>query len=416
MKYATAYDIGDRKRSDDGINEDSIHVAVFEDGHREGYERPQSPHATDPTEPGAIDNSAGSDGVTVHGPGDEPTTAGGGVDSETKVFPSDKEPVDDQNRKAGIFVLADGAGGEESGDIASYIATVKIAQELSTFLQGSLLARPEEFDLDMDVEGTPLAFDEPRSDETFETALEDAIASANEAIVAYANADNIGGLYTTVVAGVYVGNQLHYGWVGDSRIYVINRSHEEIAPLTKDHAKITRLEDEGEIGEVEAHVHPDGNEIDRALGGGASDDPERSRERTYQMVETNTIPIYNDDTVLLTSDGLIDAQTEYRDLYRKYIGSGRSDDVAEEILEKVVTDDLIRDVVLEAESLQAAANEYVRLSNEKGGKDNISVVLFGDHGLPDSPPGGESGLPERSIDPDQEVEERQTIIRDADSG
>lgn len=411
MHYATAYDIGDRKRADDGINEDSVGVAVFDDGHREGYERPQPDYPV-----GDDRNGDGSSGVSVHGPGDEPTDTDDSSKAETEVFPADADNgVGPSNRKAGVFVLGDGAGGEESGDIASYIATVKITQELSAFLQGALLARPEEFDLDMAVEGTPLAFDEPCSDATFESAVEDAIASANKAIVSYANAAGIRGLYSTIVAGVYVGNKLHYGWVGDSRIYVVNQSHEEIAPLTKDHAKITRLEDQGEVGEVEAHVHPDGNEIDRALGGGVSDDPEQIRERTPDMVETNTVPLYNDDRVLLTSDGLIDAQTDYRDLYRKYVGSGRDESVAEEILEKVVTDDLIRDVALEADSLQAAADEYVRLSNEKGGKDNISVLMFADDGLPTSPPAGESGLPERSIDPEQEVEERETIIRDTDA-
>ena len=39
MRYAASYDIGDRKREQNGINEDSIAISVFQDGHREGYKQ-----------------------------------------------------------------------------------------------------------------------------------------------------------------------------------------------------------------------------------------------------------------------------------------------------------------------------------------------------------------------------------------
>ena len=409
MQYATAYDIGKRKRKKDGINEDSIKVAVFEDGHREGY----NPDGVETS-----DDSNGQAGVQSYGPGDSPPEEILDRDAKiTEVYTSNDEEVGvgPPNRKAGVFVLADGAGGEESGDIASYIATIKITEELSKTLNRALMTRTGDFDLEFDGSSLPSAIEKP-DEQTLQEAVADAIASANESIVEYANAENIGGMYTTVVAGIYIDDQFHYGWVGDSRIYVINKSHKDIAKLTKDHAKVTRLEEEDEIDEIEAYVHPDGNEIERALGGGAKHDPGQMRERTYGMVDTGSVQLYNDDIVLLTSDGLIDAQTNARELYKKYkmADDDEQDDVADKILEKVVTDELIREVSLDADSLQQAADEYIGLSNNKGGKDNISVILFSDEMLPNSPPAEISGLPERSIDPNVGLEERKTIIRKTD--
>ena len=100
-----------------------------------------------------------------------------------------------------------------------------------------------------------------------------------------------------------------------------------------------------------------------------------------------------------TSDGLVDAYTGAPQLHEAYEEAEDTDPVAEEILEKSVTDDEIRDVVLGADSLASAADRFVDLSNERGGKDNVSVVLFRDETLPDGPAGS---LPLREYDPDPE--------------
>lgn len=400
MRYATAYDIGDRKREENGINEDSIEVALFEDGHRDGFEPPGfDPAADEEFTP------------TVRGPGDDADGDGeetpASDDRTTEVFERVDERGRPRNRTAGVFVLADGAGGEDAGDLASYVATTVIARELSAEVHDVQLVRPDGFDVELDaslIGGDP-------DPEDIEAAIADAVAEAGRTLVDYANEAGLRGTYTTVVAGVYLRNQFHYGWIGDSRIYVVNRAHDDIALLTRDHAKVTRLEEEGKIDEYEAHVHPDGNEITRAIGGGSGDDPDAVAGRMRDDVETRTVSLYREDVVLLTSDGLIDAQTDYFELYREYVASGRDDDVGEEVLDAVVTDDLLREVIVDAESLDEAADRFVELSNEKGGKDNISVVLFADELLPASPPPAESGIEERALDPDTPVADRPTIIR-----
>ncbi len=90
-------------------------------------------------------------------------------------------------------------------------------------------------------------------------------------------------------------------------------------------------------------------------------------------MDTRTVRLYEEDTVLATSDGLIDAPTDAPEL-RRVVDSDHAESVAERIRDEVVTDEEIRDVVLGASSLDAASREFVSLANDRGGIDNISVL------------------------------------------
>jgi len=124
-------------------------------------------------------------------------------------------------------------------------------------------------------------------------------------------------------------------------------------------------------------------------------------------VDTRSVRLFAEDTVLATSDGLIDAQTDATQLYHQYVEDDRSEEMAEAVLDAVVTDEEIRDVLLSASSLDDAAAEYIRIANDRGGKDNISVLLFEDETLPPTPSGG---IPVRAADPDIDLSERETVI------
>jgi len=385
MRYSTNYDIGDRKRGQ-GINEDSVSLTVFEEGHRDGYrgqDRPQSLNSDR-----ADDDEAGDE-----------TADTGAVDadkSESSDSDGDSRPM---NRSAGVFVVADGAGGHDAGDIASYITTTIVAEHLAPVAIRTARSYPGGFDVDVARDVLP----DPPGEQELEAAVAEAITAAHREIIRYADETGTQS-YTTVVAGIYADGKLHYGWVGDSRAYVVNSARETISPLTRDHAVVQEWVDSDEIDPVEAHVHPNGNEITRALGGSGYEDP---GEATVQ-VDTRTVRLYAEDTVLATSDGLIDAQTDAPGLYEEYVDSDRADAVADRIREAVVTDDEIRDVVLDASSLDAASKEFVALANDRGGKDNISVLLFADSALPETPESG--GMPVRDIDPDLDISERDTVI------
>ena len=342
MEYATAYDVGDRKR-DDGINEDSVAIAVIEDGHRVGLE--------------------------------------GSEDADT--------------RGAVAFALADGAGGHDAGDVASYIASTVAVEELAGKAARWIRSDPGAFGvaLDMPLPDGPTAV-------SVQSAVDEAIQVAHRDVLSYATGADAAAL-TTVVAGVAVGGELHYGWVGDSRAYVCNAVHETVEQVSKDHSVVTELADAGDIDDVEARVHPRGNEITNAVGG----HPGEPTDGATVPVETHTIPLYAEDIVLVTSDGLIDAQTEAPDLHDRYTG-GETDAAA--VREAVVTDDEIGETVFDAETLDAAAEALIALGNDRGGKDNLSTLLFRDQTLAATP--AEPALPVRAIDPSGPVEDRETVI------
>jgi serine/threonine protein phosphatase PrpC len=361
MHYATHYDVGDRKR-DGGINEDSVAVSVIEQGHRSGLT---------------------TDGIGEYGTGER-----------------DDEEDTPANRSAAVFALADGAGGHDAGDVASYLATTVICEELAPVVAEASRRDPDDFDVDIDESLLP----DRRGATDLQTAVADAIVAAHRDVVRYA-AESGTQAYTTVVAGLVVDGEVHYGWVGDSRAYLVNGVRESIELLTKDHGVVQELLDRGEVDDVAAHVHPRGNEITRALGGAGDGDPETASV----PVETNSVPLFAEDVLLVTSDGLIDAQTDAPALYERYVEAGRSDEAAEEVRDAVVTDEEIRDLVLGSDSLDDAASGLIDLSNDRGGKDNLSVIFARDPTLPPTP-GEDEGMPVRAIDPDDPVEDRETVI------
>jgi serine/threonine protein phosphatase PrpC len=310
------------------------------------------------------------------------------------------EPADcdrPANRSAAGFVLADGAGGHDAGDVASYIATTVVCEQLADVVVRAARADPSPFGVDIDRKP-----ESPTEDDLC-GAIEDAVVAAHRAIIANA-AESASGAYTTVVAGIVVDGRVHYGWVGDSRAYLVNRSRNHIARLTRDHAVVEEMYRKGEIDAVEAHVHPRGNEITRALGGTGSEDPETASV----PVETDTVSLYAEDILLVTSDGLVDAQTDAPRLHQEYVQSGHSDEVAEKIRAAVVTDDVIRESVLSADSLDDAAASLVELSNDRGGKDNLATLLVQDGTLPPTP--DDATLAYRDVGEDRPVEDRETVI------
>lgn len=359
FEYAAEVDVGARKRKQGGINEDSIAVNILEDGHL------------------------------------------------------------DTGRSAGVFVIADGAGGEESGEIASYIATVEVARQLTHTLWETrrlgeiLTAGPgatSNGHLDKMTVTEPIT---EKDADWILNRIRSAIQNAHTRLLSTIQELGLENAYTTIVTGVKVSDTLYLGWVGDSRAYVINRHanrdpEERVNMLTRDHSVVGQMVEEGKIDEIEAHVHQKGNQVTRALGGTHNNEPGAS---TIQ-VETRQVKLFSDDVVMLTSDGLVDAYVDAPQLHEEYKQADSRDDIEEEILEKAVTEQEIRDVIMEAESLDEAASRFLRVANTRGGKDNLSLVLFQDDFLASSP---EYGLPDRTYEGDSvPILDENTIIKDVD--
>lgn len=311
----------------------------------------------------------------------------------------------DIERTVGVFVVADGAGGYAGGEVASYVATTVVIEELSDLLHEYVQSTPDEFEVVLTEKRQP----ERPEQKAILNGIEDAINEAHREILRYASETESQAL-TTATVGVRFGTKLYYGWVGDSPIYLINRKKESIAPITRDHSKAELDRQAGKVNDIEAEVHPEGHKISRAMGGSQFE----QAEGATVDADTDVRDIYADDIILLTSDGLVDAANTADRIDRLYSGYQNADnkeEVAEQIREEVVMDGDIRDIVLDAEDLPAAAQKLIDYANKSGGKDNISGILIEDSSLPATPP----RKLYRGID-DKDVEDLETQIEvDGDS-
>ncbi|HVE68902.1 MAG TPA: Stp1/IreP family PP2C-type Ser/Thr phosphatase [Solirubrobacteraceae bacterium] len=169
-----------------------------------------------------------------------------------------------------------------------------------------------------------------------EERLAAAVREANARIHDLARAEpDRAGMGTTVTAA-YVGDDgVAVAHVGDSRAYRLRDG--ELERLTHDHSLVAELVRRGKLTEEEAEEHPQKSVITRALGPEAAVDVDRC-----------TFPARDGDLFLLCSDGLTG----------------------------MVPEDRIAEILAGADSLRAAAQALIREANERGGRDNITVVLF----------------------------------------
>ncbi|MFO8071613.1 MAG: Stp1/IreP family PP2C-type Ser/Thr phosphatase [Polyangia bacterium] len=183
----------------------------------------------------------------------------------------------------------------------------------------------------------------PADDRELARRLEGAIREAGTRIYTAARL-NRGqrGMGTTATAAVLVGDRLVIGQVGDSRAYVIRGG--EMVQVTKDQSLVQQLIDANQLTEEEAKNFERSNIILQALG---------TNEEVH--VDVTSVELKRGDTLVMCSDGL----------------SG------------LVEPEPIRDAVLENEDPMEACRRLTEMACEKGGDDNITVVVarFGGEGL-----------------------------------
>jgi PPM family protein phosphatase len=161
-----------------------------------------------------------------------------------------------------IFVVADGMGGAQAGEVASKAATEAFDRDLPE-------APPERF-------------------------LRETIEAANRAIHDHARADpSLAGMGTTITAAIVDagGEEVGIGHVGDSRAYRLREG--KLERLTRDHSLVEEMRRKGQLTDAQAEDHPQRSIITRALG------PEPDVE-----VDLQTVQAQPGDVFLLCSDGL----------------------------------------------------------------------------------------------------------------
>lgn len=219
----------------------------------------------------------------------------------------------------GLLLLADGMGGYKAGEVASEIAVLMIAAELTESMQR-----------------------EPRHSQSLprrlpeSTIMIDAVKKTNATIYHISqNEPQCAGMGTTLVAAIFTDNQLIVGHIGDSRLYRLRG--EMLTQLTEDHSLIQEQINAGLISLEQAEVSTKKNLVTRALG------VDEEVELELQVFEVAV-----DDVYLLCSDGLSD----------------------------LVKDAAIAKILLDAnDNIIIAANKLIETANENGGSDNISVII-----------------------------------------
>ncbi|MEB3299883.1 MAG: Stp1/IreP family PP2C-type Ser/Thr phosphatase [Candidatus Sericytochromatia bacterium] len=220
-----------------------------------------------------------------------------------------------QRSGLGLYICADGMGGVNAGEIASAITV----DEVTSYVQNALTALGDD--------------DDPSAQ--IKAHLQQAVKQANARVHDTGRGNSsMQGMGTTVTTALVFGHTVYVAHVGDSCCYLINR--QGIEKVSRDHSLVGRLVELGQITPEEALVHPQRNLIYRSLG-------------TYPNVEVDLYqrPLRTGDWLLLCSDGL-------------------TGHVSDPELQQIVTD---------AVDPTAAAQRLVNLANQRGGEDNITVVL-----------------------------------------
>lgn len=210
---------------------------------------------------------------------------------------------------AGLFIVADGLGGHNAGEVASSLAVKEI--------------------------GRHIAEDRGKDIHDAGFSVNHAILDANDTIIQTAEkCESLKGMGTTVVLALVLGAGMVVAHVGDSRAYLLRSG--SLKRLTEDHSLVGRWVSQGIITSEAARYHPDRHTVLMALGIGNI-----SPSIHYE-------PLQLQDQILLCSDGLTE----------------------------MLTDMEIQKVILGVESPQHACNILVDDANQKGGRDNITIILY----------------------------------------
>ncbi|HWR61364.1 MAG TPA: Stp1/IreP family PP2C-type Ser/Thr phosphatase [Clostridia bacterium] len=212
-----------------------------------------------------------------------------------------------------LYIVADGMGGHNAGEIASSMAVQEVALHIKENIE--MLRHDEAEILDL-IRNSMLH----ANDKVYKTSI---------------MKSNCLGMGTTLSMVLIKDGTAYIGHVGDSRIYLIREK--QIKRLTEDHSLVAELVKLGSIKPEEADSHPQKNVITRALGTEYNLDPDVFRES-----------IQGGDIILICSDGLTNAVREENMLH----------------------------IVVDSADLNEACGLLIDKAKENGGFDNITAVVI----------------------------------------
>ena len=232
--------------------------------------------------------------------------------------------VSSMNPTPSVFaIVSDGIGGHNAGEVASEVAVNHISAAVEK-REG----------------GHPLS------------VFENSFYRASEAISEKADQDSrYKGMGATAACAWLIGQQLYIAYAGDSRIYLIHG--QQIKQLSRDHTWVQEALEKGILDQSGVKSHPNLHVIRRYLGSNQPTEPDlrlflRADESDARAKNNQGLTLAPGDVVLLCTDGLSD----------------------------LVEDNEILNT-LNGRTLQQTAQTLINLAGERGGHDNITVVLLG---------------------------------------
>lgn len=210
-----------------------------------------------------------------------------------------------------LYILADGMGGYNGGEIASSLAV----QTAKNYIENNFKEIEKDRDSIIQLLGSSMEY-------------------ANMVVYEKSKENpELQGMGTTLEICLIYNNKVYIGHVGDSRVYRIRKQF--IRKLTQDHSYVQKLVKEGTITNEQAAHHPQKNMLMKALGCNAFVEPD-------VMVKG----FLKDDILIICSDGLtnlVDQETIFE---------------------------------MASKNIEQATKDLVKLANDRGGYDNITVVII----------------------------------------
>lgn len=220
---------------------------------------------------------------------------------------------DEKSLHFGLYIIADGMGGHEYGEIASSVAVRQLTSYVINTLYLPLFSASGK-----------------KMDLSIQEVMHAGVIQAHQTIKKEAS-----GSGTTITAALVLGDQMTIAHVGDSRAYIVDPDG-SLQLLTHDHSLVKRLEEIGQISPEQASTHPQRNVLYRALGQGEPFEPDIA-----------TFPLQPGSQLILCSDGLWG----------------------------VITESELADTIRSSPEPQLVCQSLVNLANSAGGPDNISVII-----------------------------------------
>ena len=219
----------------------------------------------------------------------------------------------------GIYAVADGVGGQNSGEVASR----KAMAEIENFLNANPLTGAD-------------SLERKYRENWLKSYFQRCLQKVNAEIMKEAKADpGMDKMATTVVLCFLDMDSVYVVNMGDSRAYILREGH--MTQLTEDHTYVNKLISAGTLTRSEARLHPQKNIITKALGSAKYTEPDFYR-----------FDLHEGDRILLCTDGL----------------------------HGELTDDEIEGIVKQKKDLNTICRLLVDAANDNGGHDNITVICI----------------------------------------